>query len=514
VPDQHSDGLRGAAHVVACATGRLPDPVVFSMTFSPDYVRLVLRENFDDARRLLLDPLLAVHEAHLVMLAEQGIVSRDDARVIRDGLAGLDVEALRQAPFDGSVEDLFFHVDRLLARASGAEPAGRLHTARSRNDIDMTMYRMRLREYLLVLTDQVLALRQRLLALARRHTHTVFPAHTHTQPAQPTTVAHYLLGVIEQAERDTGRLAAAYATTNRNPLGSCAITGTAFPIDRNRTSALLGFDGPTGNTYGSIATVDYVLEGAGAVAVLLTGLGRFVQDLLLWCTVEVGYLRLPDGFVQGSSIMPQKRNPVALEHARALTSKALASATSLPVIVHNTPFGDIVDTEDDLQPAIASMYADATRAVNLTAAALEHAEFNVERMRTRAGENWVTATELADSLVRDHGLSFGQAHAIVAGLVRRQTAAPDVDASTHLQEASAEVMGAALTLSTADLARLLDPDHFVRARRTPGGPAPDVTEAALAESTVRLDRDRAAVDERRASLRSADADRRRALQKL
>ncbi len=484
------------------------------MTFSPDYVRLVLRENFDDARRLLLDPLLAIHEAHLVMLAEQGIVPRDDARIIGDGLAKLDVKSLRQAVFDGSVEDLFFHVDRLLGRACGIEAAGRLHTARSRNDIDMTMYRMRLRESLLDLADQVLALRQVLLRLAGQHTRTVFPAHTHTQPAQPTTVAHYLLAVIEQAERDTARLLAAYATTNRNPLGACAITGTAFPIDRNRTSALLGFDGPTGNTYGSIASVDYVLEGAGAVVVLFTGLGRFIQDLLLWCTVEVGYLRLPDGFVQGSSIMPQKRNPVALEHARALTSKALAAAVSIPLIVHNTPFGDIVDTEDDLQPAVASMYADALRAVNLVSAALADARFDVELMRRRAGENWVPATELADALTRDHGLSFGQAHAIVAGLVRRQGAAPDVDAATHLAEAAVEVTGAAVSIEPDDLRRLLDPEHFVTVRRTPGGPAPDVTEAALAESTARLDRDRAAVDAKRASLRSADADRQRALQSL
>src|SRR5690606_33195187 len=147
----------------------------------------------------------------------------------------------------------------------------------------------------------------------------------------------------------------------------------------------LGFDGPTGNTYGSIASVDYVLEGAGAVVVLFTGLGRFIQDLLLWCTVEVGYLRLPDGFVQVSSIMPQKRNPVALEHARALSSKAFAQAGAIPVAVHNTPFGDIVDTEDDLQPLVAAMFKDAIRAVSLVAVALDGADVDVEKMRMRAG---------------------------------------------------------------------------------------------------------------------------------
>ena len=148
------------------------------------------------------------------------------------------------------------------------------------------------------------------------------------------------------------RLEAAYASTNRNPLGACAITGTGFPIDRTRTTELLGFDAPTGNTYGSIATVDYLLESVSATAVLLTGLGRVVQDLLLWCTSEFGYLRLADGFVQCSSIMPQKRNPVALEHARAIASKAVGQAGAILTAVHNTPFGDIVDTEDDLQPLV------------------------------------------------------------------------------------------------------------------------------------------------------------------
>src|ERR671920_197445 len=152
------------------------------------------------------------------------------------------------------------------------------------------------------------------------------------------------------------------------------------------TGSLLGFDAPTGNTYGSIATVDYLLEGAAAAAVLLAGLGRVVQDFLLWCTLEFGYLRLADGFVQSSSIMPQKRNPVALEHARAIGSKALAQAAAIPLSVHNTPFGDIVDTEDDLQPLVASMFRDAVRTVTLVAATMRGADFDVSRLAARAGE--------------------------------------------------------------------------------------------------------------------------------
>ncbi len=427
------------------------------MAFSPEYVRLVLNENFEDAKALFLEPLMEIHRAHLVMLVESGIVSNEAARRLRDGLDRIDLGAVRRATFDGVSEDLFFHIDGLLIVHCGRDVAGRLHTARSRNDIDMTMYRMRLREAVLVLMEATLALRESLLSLARRHTATIFPAHTHTQPAQPTTVAHYLLAVIEQLERDTRRLVAAYRTTNRSPLGAGAITGTGFPIDRRRTSDLLGFDGPTGNTYGSIASVDYLLESAAATSVAVTGAGRFVQDMLLWCTSEVGYLRLADGLVQISSIMPQKRNPVALEHARALLSKALGQAAALPVAMHNTPFGDIVDTEDDIQPLVSSMFRDATRGIALVAAAMTGAELDVRRMHDRAEAGWVTVTELADNLVREHDVPFGIAHHIVAELIRGRQADP---VGTPLGPPRARFSGGA---RTRDPCRRIDPSKVAHA---------------------------------------------------
>ena len=299
------------------------------MSFDPEYVSQVLSENFEDAKTLFLSPLIAIHYAHLVMLRERDIISAADARALREALDSISLADVQAAPYDGTCEDLFFYVERLLVTACGDDVAGRLHTARSRNDIDMTMYRMRQREFIVALIGAVLELREALLDLAARHRDTLFAAHTHTQPAQPTTIAHYLLAVIEQLERDVTRLRAAFASTNRSPLGSCAITGTGFPIDRQVTSDLLGFDAPTGNTYGSIATVDYLLESVSAPGVMLAGLGRVIQDLLLWCTQEFGYLRLAEGLVQGSSIMPQKRNPVALEHARAIASKALGQGAAI-----------------------------------------------------------------------------------------------------------------------------------------------------------------------------------------
>jgi argininosuccinate lyase len=482
--------------------------------FSPEYVRIVLNENFEDAKAQFLTPLLAIEYAHLVMLAEQKIVAREEAAAIRRALDGIHEEDIRKVSYDGTYEDLFFYLERLVVAGCGEDAAGRLHTARSRNDIDMTMYRMSQRQLILAVFDGALALRRALIPLAERHRETVFAAHTHTQPAQPSTVAHYLQAVVEQLERDAVRLKAAYASTNQNPLGACAITGTGFAIDRDRTSELLGFDGPTCNTYGSIATVDHLLESASATAVLLVGLGRVVQDLLLWCTMEFGYLRLADGFVQGSSIMPQKRNPVALEHARAIASKALGQAAALMVAAHNTPFGDIVDTEDDLQPLVAQMFKDAARAVSLVAAAMAGASFDAEKLAERAAQNWITVTELADTLSRDHGLPFKAGHTIAARLIAGARATPGASLTALLRDASQEVTGKAIEYTDAQLAEILSPRHFVEVRKTYGGPSPSETLRAIGVSKGLLRGDEEWLDGARAKLARAETELRNAANRL
>jgi argininosuccinate lyase len=487
------------------------------VSFDPQYLRLVLDTNFEDAKATFLSPLMAIHRAHLVMLAEQRIVRREDAAAIRDALDGIALEDVRCASYDGSCEDLFFYVERLIATACGAETAGRLHTARSRNDIDMTMYRMRQREMILTLLETVAQLRATLLDQAARHVHTVFAAHTHTQPAQPSTVAHYLLAVVEQLERDAQRLRAAYLSTNQNPLGACAITGTGFPIDRERTTELLGFDRATGNTYGSIATVDYMLESVSAAAVLLSGLGRVLQDLLLWCTAEVAYLRLGDGFVQSSSIMPQKRNPVALEHARALASMALGLTSAIQLAVHNTPFGDIVDTEDDLQPLVTSMFAHAARAVALASAAMGTAEFDRDRMAARAREGWITVTELADTLTRDSDVPFKASHSVATAFVRamgQNTDGPAKPASAILRDVSEAVLGRAVDYDEGRLREILSPEYFVRVRTTPGGPAASQIECAIRTSRESLTADEGWVTEAVARLKRADEALEEALRSL
>jgi argininosuccinate lyase len=484
------------------------------MAFAPEYVTNVLNENFEDAKVLFLSPLMAIQYAHLAMLAAQHIVSPEDAHTLRTALDSISQADVRRVAYDGTYEDLFCYVERLVITACGDDVAGRLHTARSRNDIDMTMYRMRQREFILGLTSATLDLRRSLLELALKHRDTIFAVHTHTQRAQPTTVAHYLLAVIEQLERDTARLKAAFERTNQNPLGSCAITGTGFNIDRTLTSALLGFSGPTRNTYGSIATVDYLLEATSAAGVLLVGLGRFVQDLLLWATSEFNYVRIGDGFVQVSSIMPQKRNPVAFEHARAIGSKGLGQVQAIFTSVHNTPFGDIVDTEDDLQPLVFSMFRDATRMVKLVAAAMRTAEFDAVALEARAGDGWTTLTELADTLVRDQGMPFKTAHAIAGRLVHGRQQNPHAPLSELLSQATVGLLPSSLRYSDSELEKILSPRHFVEVRQTYGGPASEETSRAADASSIEHDIDQTWLTGKMTALMEAErrlADRAQAL---
>lgn len=443
---------------------------------APVYREQVLQHIFADAQRLFLSTLIEVDKAHLVMLAEQGIVPGTSAAACAKALVELDVTSLRQEVYDGSVEDLFFLVEARIAAIAGPEHAGRLHTARSRNDIDLTMYRMVWREHLLQTFDRSLDLRRTLLAIAMEHRDALIPAYTHNQPAQPTTLGHYMIAMVEVLERDAERMAAAYARLNRSPLGACAITTTGFPIKRERTAALLGFHGLVVNSYGAIAAVDYLAELCGVLATSMLNLGRFTQDMLSWTTAEVGYLRLSDGYVQISSIMPQKRNPVPLEHTRILASRALTEAQAVVSSLHNTPFADMNDGEDTLQPLVALAFSDAQRALALLAGALGEASFNTEVMRQRTARGFLTVTEAADTLVRETGIPFHDAHRIVSESVR-SAADDDLDALAH--DLFTRCRENCIAIQEQVLRDSLDPAKFVAVRSVPGGPAPEALNPEL-----------------------------------
>ena len=463
----------------------------------------VLLDCFADAKRYFLDHYLAVDRAHAVMLAEQGIITADEQRDILRAIEGLDLDNIRRAEYDGSVEDLFCYLQReITAGCDDSEAAGKLHTTRSRNDIDVTIYRLFLREQTLDLIDACTELHRVLINLARQHHESLMPAYTHTQPAQPTTIAHYLLAMAENTSRDIRRLQRAYANMNLCPLGACAITTSGFPISRERVAALLGFDGPTGNSYASIASVDYFIELLGAGAALIINIGKFSQEFLLMAMMEFGVIRLPDGYVQSSSIMPQKRNPVAVEHVRAIASKSLGQMLGVMTAVHNTPFGDINDVEDDLQPLIYSAVRDGIRAVSLLANTLSAAEFNIELLAKRAEDNFITVTELADTLVRTDCLSFSAAHAIVADCVAAATEAEDVISHDMLQAAAKSRIGRGLKMTNEELAVSLSAENFVRVRDIIGGPAPATTRAALKDQLSHDEVDRKWAESARSRLQA------------
>jgi len=453
----------------------MPDPFP-----APIYAETVLVHNFEDAKKYFLGALFEIHFAHTRMLAGCGLLTREEEGKLLAALHGLDRNRIAAARFDGTCEDLFFFVEGLLEETAGCELAGKIHTARSRNDIAVTLYRMAARREILGTARALAEFRDVLLRLAATHVMTVMPAHTHTQPAQPTTLAHYLLAAIEFLARDSARLEAAFARVNLSPMGAAAITTSGFPIDRDRTARFLGFDGLAENSYGAIAAIDYITETAAAVAVAMVNIGKLVQDLLLWSTREFGFLRLSDAFVQSSSIMPQKRNPVALEHVRILASRALGQAQAVFTCAHNTPFGDVNDSEDDLQPLVFRMFADARRALRLLAGALETAQVDTAVMGERARRDFLTVTELADTLVRREGLSFREAHALVAEAVR---ACGQHDDPVSLAGALQKIRPT-LQLTRPEIEHCLDPQTFVRVRNVTGGPAPEQTSAALKRASV------------------------------
>ena len=446
-----------------------------------NYKKNVLEDCFEDAKKYFLDAYIQVDYAHVLMLAEQGIITEDELKSLLNALQSLDLDSMRKQEYDGTFEDLFYFLQQQITKNCGdADTAGKLHTARSRNDIDVTIYRLYLRPHLLELIREASELRSNLLNLASEHHETLIPAYTHTQPAQPSTLAHFLLAIAENLGRDIKRLQRSYENMNYCPLGACAITTTGFPINRHRVSELLGFTAPTVNSYGSIASVDYFTEMLGAMSALLVNTGKFAQEFLLMAMMEFNVIRLPDGFVQGSSIMPQKRNPVALEHIRALASKALGQSLGVMTSVHNTPFGDINDVEDDLQPLIYTALRDATRSVSLFAATLKSAKFNLETLRHRAEANFITVTELADSIVRKENLSFRISHKIVGTCVKNALAQSGEITYEILQTAAKDIVGRELSFTENELRETLTPEYFVSIRTIYGGTSPSETKRALA----------------------------------
>jgi argininosuccinate lyase len=462
------------------------------------YVDHLLRPVFNDQRDYLFKQMFKIHRAHVVMLAEQGILDKKEAGVILQGVEAVAQTDCQKLEYDPQFEDLFFMMEHKISEQIGPNLAGKMHIARSRNDMGVAMYRLVLREHILVLLESSQLLADALLEKIEEHAETVITAYTHTQPAQPTTLAHYLTAILDVFLRDIKRLWSAHETVNRSPMGAAALSTTGFPINRSRVCELLGFSELVENSYDAIAGADYLIESATAVLSMMVNCGRWIQDFLQLVTREHNIIKVADPYVQISSIMPQKRNPVSIEHSRSLASSSVGEALTAIQMIHNTPFGDIVDTEDDLQPHLYRSYEKASRVIHLMHAVVRTMEVNKKRAINQAKTSCITITELADVLAREKHVPFRTAHQIASSIAKKCS-----HKKIELDDLALEKINKEITklshgsLSQEEWDRIICPNEFVNRRTIQGGPNPNEVRRMTRERKLVLEQlDRKLRDEK------------------
>jgi argininosuccinate lyase len=434
--------------------GQKPDPLMERINVSIDFDRKLYRQD------------IAASKAHAAMLAKSGIITAQDAKQIAHGLDTIlsEIEA-GKFNFRRALEDIHMNVEGRLGDLIGPA-AGRLHTARSRNDQVATDFRLWVRDAIDRI-DAALAAYQRALAeKALEHAGTVMPGFTHLQTAQPVTFGHHLLAYVEMAERDRGRFADARARLNESPLGAGALAGTSFPIDRAMTAKALGFARPMANSLDAVADRDFVLEMLSAASITSVHLSRFAEEIVIWSSPLGGLIRLSDRFTTGSSMMPQKRNPDAAELVRAKTGRIVGALNALLMVMKGLPLAYQKDMQEDKEGAI-----DAVDALALSIAAMtgmvRDMEPDVVRMRQAAGEGFSTATDLADWLVCELKLPFREAHHITGRIVAK--AAEANVALERLPLVDMQEIEPQITKAVYDV---LSADKSVASRKVFGGTAP------------------------------------------
>ncbi len=470
----------------------------------PVYAQYVLEPQFQESKQHLFDHMIAANEAHSIMLHDCNILTAEQASRLLRALQQVKREGVDRFTYEPDVEDLFFAVEGRLIEIAGPEVGGNLQIARSRNDLAAGMSRLMMRQRLIGAQRQLLGLRRALIEVATQHLDSLMPGITHTQPAQPTTLAHYLLGVIAPLERDYTRLRHAMTHTNQSSLGVAAFTTTSFPIDRQKVANLLGFPRVIENGYDAVGAGDHIMEATMALANSVGNISRFVYDLLVWSRATENVLKIDDAFIQISSIMPQKRNPVVLEHIRVRIGWVYGEANAVQTMIHSAAFGDTNDVEDPMFIAMNRCFDAFEAVVSLLTAVIQTATFNTELLRKRAYEGHMTTTALADSLVQHHGVAFRSAHTIVSNLVNQSVAENRAIDAAMVNDVSADVLGKSLELDQAFVDEALDPWKFVEARTIYGGAAPDATGSALEGSFQRIERDLAHLLGVRESLLAAD----------
>ncbi|OYY13223.1 MAG: argininosuccinate lyase [Rhizobiales bacterium 35-68-8] len=409
---------------------------------------------------------IAGSKAHAAMLDAQGIVAAEDVEKIRAGLDTIlsEIEA-GTFTFRRDLEDIHMNVEQRLADLIGAS-AGRLHTARSRNDQVATDFRLYVRDTIDALDAQLADLMLALSEKALAHAATVMPGFTHLQTAQPVTFGHHLMAYVEMYARDRGRLRDARARLNESPLGSAALAGTSFPIDREATASALGFDRPTANSLDAVSDRDFVLETLAAASICAMHLSRFAEEVVIWTSPSFGLIKLSDAFTTGSSIMPQKRNPDAAELARGKAGRIIGALTGLLVVMKGLPLAYAKDMQEDKEGAFDAFSA-LSLVIAATAGMVRDLEPDAARMRTAAGQGYSTATDLADWLVRTLGIPFREAHHVTGRIVALASAK-----NVPLHRLTLEEMQSADARITQDVFTVLSVTKSVASRTSYGGTAP------------------------------------------
>ncbi|RDV00380.1 argininosuccinate lyase [Trinickia dinghuensis] len=439
-------------------------------------------------------PLLTeINRAHVVMLHDTGLLTSDTASrllAVVDELADTGPPAFT---LDGSFEDVYFNYEAQVIRRLGQDVGGRLHTARSRNDLQSTLDRMRARNLALSLIAGNLSLRRSLLDRASQYTDCVMPGYTHLQHAQPITFGFYLAGVEKGMQRDFDRLLGAFHRLNQCPLGAGAMAGTTFPIDRQFVSALLGFSAPVAHALDAVASKDPLLELLCAALFVATTFGRLAQDFYLMSTFEFSTLTLPDSLAITSSIMPQKKNQAVLEFLKGRQSHILGALVTGFASFRAAPYSHVLDSNADSLHWLWQAADELVDTIPVVDQVINRATPNRERMAELAGANFSTATDLADFLVREKGMSFKEAHHITGRVVRLaiDTGLGVADIPPELvARAALETTGRMLSLTSEEIADALDPRAAVERRRSGGGPSSHDMESLIEQSMLKLAADR------------------------
>jgi argininosuccinate lyase len=450
-------------------------------TLSPAEIMQEINASIDFDKALAPYDIRA-SQAHARMLAARGIISKDDAKAIHGGLERVlgEIES-GEFTFSRALEDVHMNIEARLAQLIGA-PAGRLHTARSRNDQVATDLRLYVRAWIDGADAALIALQLTLARKAEAHFDLIMPGFTHLQAAQPVTFGHHLLAYVEMLARDRGRLLDARARLNESPLGAAALAGTSFPVDRHMTATAMGFDRPAANSLDAVSDRDFVLETLAAVAIAAMHLSRLAEEIVIWMAPQFAFVRLSDRFTTGSSIMPQKRNPDAAELVRAKVGRIAAAFQSLLIVMKGLPLAYSKDLQEDKEATF-----DALDALRLCVAAMAgmvaDLEPDAEIMLRAAGSGYATATDLADWLVRTLAIPFREAHGITGRIVAAAEAK-----GVGLEELTLADLKTHSPRITKEVFSVLSPQRSVASRTSYGGTAPQNVRKMARSWIKRLER--------------------------